>query len=79
MKMNIETPSNDLIGRMISCQQRATMIGHALQAIATSELEEPDDDALYGMGDVAHELALEIKAIQAAYTRQADAHGLVVE
>lgn len=59
--------SNDLHGRMIRCQNRAKMIGTTLQAIAHSDLEDPDRDSLQELGEVAIELAEELDKWWAAY------------
>lgn len=66
--MKTDAP-NDLQGRMIACQQRATMIGKALEAFASSDRDDPDPDALEALGAVALELAEEIGAIEAACVR----------
>jgi hypothetical protein len=41
--MKVDAPT-DLDGRLILCEQRAHMIGTALEALATSELQDPDKD-----------------------------------
>ena len=69
--MNVEAP-HDLHGRIIDCQKHARMIGVALQAIAHSDMEDPDRDALYGLGAVARDLANELKTIESAYVQESN-------
>ena len=61
--MKVEAPK-DLQGRMYLCQQRAKMIGSALQAIANSELQAPDVDSLNALGAVALELCDELAGLE---------------
>lgn len=64
--MKVEAP-DDLPGRMVCTQQRAKMISDSLQAIARSELQDPNRDTLYALGAAAAELADELAAIEDAY------------
>jgi hypothetical protein len=76
--MKVDTP-NDLQGRLIRCQERAKMIGFALEAIGHSDLQDPDRDALEGFGAAALELADELRAIEEAYVDKANGGKTIME